>query len=647
MLELEHISKIYHMGDNVLYALNNVCVRVEPGDFVAIMGPSGSGKSTLMNILGLLDNPSSGLYRIDGQDVSKLNENYLAILRRNKLGFIFQQFNLLPRLTALENVALPHFYSAQGEDSSIGRNLLARVGLANRMDHKPNELSGGQQQRVAIARALINAPSVIFADEPTGNLDSKSAAEIMALLEDLNNQGITIVMVTHEESIGARAKRRIRMRDGKVVADDRLKPLNSGVGIPPRESLSSRGIFAMLFGFLKQAVLTLSSNRIRTGLSTLGILIGVAAVIVMMAIGSGARRQIQEQLASMGSNLLILRPGATRLAGVVQESSATRLTLDDASSLQEKISSIYAVSPTVSGRAQITFGNKNWNTQITGTTPTYTSMRAAKPARGRFFSQTENQSRAMLAVIGLTVARELFGEANPLGENIKINKLNFQVIGVLPEKGAQGPRDQDDIIIVPVQTAMRRLFGKDYVDSIEIQIRSGADLNQASDEILQYMSGRRRIPLAQAQEPFRIFNMAELQSAISSTSQTMSTLLAGIAAISLLVGGIGIMNIMLVSVTERTREIGLRKAVGARPFDILVQFIIESIVLTLVGGLMGILVGWLLTLLVARTAGWTTVIDPLAIAMAFFFSVSIGMIFGIYPARRASRLNPIEALRHE
>ncbi len=650
MLKVENISKIYRMGDNEVRALQNVSLEIEAGDFVAIMGPSGSGKSTLMNVLGLLDTPDTGSYQLNGRDVSRLSESELALLRRKTIGFVFQQFHLLPRTTALDNVALPLFYSSPGGSCEYASQLLDQVGLGQRKMHKTNELSGGQQQRVAIARALVNKPQIIFADEPTGNLDSASEKEIIAILKELNEQGITIVMVTHEDEIGNQAKRRIRMRDGKIYSDERLAPITARK-LPPQEDktedASFRSYLPMAAGLIKQGLRTLSVNWIRTSLSVLGVLIGVGAVITMLAIGSGAQKEIERQLSSLGSNLLILRPGAARVGGVRQESGATRLKAEDSQALTENFPIIKSASAVLSGRAQVQYRNKNWNTQVTGAEPSYMELRSLTPTQGRFFSETENRGRAMAALIGTTIVKELFGDQNPIGEMLKINKLNFLVIGVLPSKGMAGPRDQDDTIIVPVQTAMRRLFGRDYVDSIEMEIMPGTNLKQAERDITNFMLARYRIPPTRADEAFQIRNMAELQEALSSSSRTMSSLLAAIAAISLLVGGIGIMNIMLVSVTERTREIGLRKAIGARPRDILLQFMTESVLMTLAGGLTGIFLGWIATLAVSYFLGWATSLELSSILLAFFFSGSIGMIFGIYPARRAASLNPIQALRHD
>jgi len=649
MIEIKDIKKNYQMGDTTVHALRGVTLTIEEGDFVAIMGPSGSGKSTLSHILGLLDIPSSGSYKLNGKEISKLSEDELALLRRNETGFIFQQFNLLPRMDAIANVSLPLLYTSENSGDKRAKELLELVGLGTRTHHKPNELSGGQQQRVAIARSLINQPRMIFADEPTGNLDSKSEVEIIKALKDLNAQGITIVMVTHEEGIGAQAKRRIRMRDGEVQSDERLSPLISPVELVEKPAPQApHPLWRELFEHLKEGFRSLMANKVRTGLSMLGILIGVSAVVAMLAIGRGAQKSIEAQLASLGSNLLVLRPGAVRVAGVSQEAGAvTRLTLEDAKVIKQRTPGIKAMAPTVRGRGQATYLDKNWSTQVLGVTPEYASMRSSRPERGRFFGEEENRRRARVAVVGMTVVRELFGEKNSLGEWIKINKTSYQIVGILPEKGATSWRDEDDIIIIPLLTAMHRLLGKDYVDSIDMEFEDSESLKLAQDSILELMYGRKRVPVSQRQTAFEVRNMAEIQEAASQTGKTMGALLGAIAAISLLVGGIGIMNIMLVSVTERTKEIGLRKAIGARRKDILQQFLAESVVVSAVGGLIGILLGILISYIFSAVVGWETSVSSLSVFLAFFFSAFIGIVFGIYPARKASMLQPIEALRYE
>ncbi|MFM6929497.1 MAG: ABC transporter permease [Bdellovibrio sp.] len=649
MIEISGIKKSYKMGDNVVDALRDVTLTIDDGDFVAIMGPSGSGKSTLMHILGLLDVPTSGSYKLHGREVSKLSEDELAILRRDEIGFIFQQFNLLPRMPAWQNVSLPLLYSEKKFDFSKAKVLLDKVGLETRDHHKPNELSGGQQQRVAIARSLINNPKILFADEPTGNLDSKSEKEIMDILKALNAQGITVVIVTHEDEIGAQANRLIRMRDGAIQSDERLAPLQkSGEKHISDQSLSAKFHFGEFIEHFHQGWKTLAANKVRSGLSMLGILIGVGAVVTMLALGHGAQQAIEKQLSSMGSNLLILRAGNVRVAGVAQESGVRiRITTDDVFALKAQIPSIKDVVPNVQGRGQVTYLNKNWNTTVMGVSTAFVRVRSSEPVMGRFFSDEENQRRALVAIIGRTVSRELFGDKSPVGETIKINRINFNVIGLLPEKGAQGPNDQDDRIVIPVQTAMFRMFGKNYVDSVDVEVADKDQIDTTQYSLKEVLNKRHRVPISQRDDAFQIFNMADLQAAISQSSQTMSMLLSSIAAISLLVGGIGIMNIMLVSVTERTREIGLRKAIGGRKVDILMQFLAESVVVSVIGGLLGIGLAWGVTTVLATTTGWPMAISADSVALSFFFSAFIGIVFGLYPAKKASGLHPIEALRYE
>lgn len=650
IIELGNIVKSYQMTEEAegLVVLKNVSLSIEAGEFVSIMGPSGSGKSTLLNLLGLLDTPTSGSYKIYGREVSGLSDDELAILRRDVFGFVFQQFNLLPRMTALANVELPLLYSRGYLNPKSATKTLEQVGLSDRMSHRPQQLSGGQQQRVAIARSLINSPKIILADEPTGNLDSVSGKEIMAILKDLNKQGITVILITHEESIAKQADRLIRIHDGEITSDENLKKsLKLSEHKHSFQKEMTPFSFSELVEHFKEGFKTLWGNKVRTGLSILGILIGVAAVITMLALGTGAKKAIQQQMASLGSNLLVLRPNHLRVNGRSTEDPAFRMNVEDAALFEKNIPYIKEASPTVSGGVQVTYLDKNWSTRITGATPSYARMHAAEPQLGRFFTEAENSTRSRVAVVGMTVVKQLFGEANPVGELIKINKVTFQVIGILPEAGASSFRDQDDIIILPVLTAMYRLLGKDYIDSLDIEITNPEDTAMAQDAIKDFAAKRYNIPVSQQQDAIMVRNMADIQKALSQTSNVMSMLLAAIAAVSLLVGGIGIMNIMLVSVTERTREIGLRKAVGARRRDIMSQFLTEAGVIGVFGGILGILLGVSATLLMTAILGWTTYISVGSVILSFSFSVAIGVIFGIWPAKKASALNPIDALRSE
>ncbi len=656
MIELRNICKSYNTGDTEVKAVDDVSVKISAGEFVAIMGASGSGKSTLMHIMGLLDRPDSGQFLIAGHDITRLSDDQLASLRNRLIGFVFQQFHLLARMTALENGELPLVYAGQRNMKEKVYKKLSAVGLAERTTHRPNELSGGQQQRVAIARALVNDPFIIMADEPTGNLDTKSKDEIVSILKTLNEQGKTIVMVTHESEMAAHASRVIQMRDGKIISDQtRSTPKVTKMSEDPQAviesvlSVSHKAYDpAKFFDSLHQAVYAMVSHKLRSFLSILGILIGVGAVIAMLAVGRGAQESIQSQLASLGSNLLMVRPGQPRVGGVALEAgSATRLTFQDLNALGQ-LPFVRRISASVTGRVQVVYANKNANTQVEGVNVDYAPMRASEPIVGRFFTNEEVTGRAKVALLGLTVVKELFGDSNPVGETIKINMINFTVIGILPAKGASSWRDQDDTIIAPVTTVMYRLLGKEYLDSIYVEGTSVDTLDSLQKSLLDMLA--RRYHLSKKVNPedaFQVRNMSDIKAALETTTKTMSMLLGAIAAISLLVGGIGIMNIMLVSVTERTKEIGLRKAIGATRKDIMLQFLIEAVLMSLIGGITGILLGAGVSLLINVLAGWTIKVTISSIVLATTFSLGVGMIFGLWPAQQASKLHPIQALRYE
>jgi macrolide transport system ATP-binding/permease protein len=656
MIEIKNVSKTYQMGKVQVKALNNVSLKISSGEFVAIMGASGSGKSTLMHILGLLDRPDSGAYYLGGQEITHLSDEELAVLRNRMIGFVFQQFHLLPRLSALENAELPLVYAGKGHLKDRAAQKITEVGLQDRISHRPNEMSGGQQQRVAIARSLVNEPFIIFADEPTGNLDSKSKTEIINILKNLNQKGKTVVIVTHEPEVAAFCRRIIQVRDGSVISDKRNQEEKGATEItaigdklvedilkkPHKASRETK-----FLDYLRQAVSAMFSHKMRSVLSILGILIGVAAVIAMLAVGQGAQDSIEKQLSSLGSNLLIVMPGSSKVHGIsLQAGTVTRFTFNDVAAitkLEEQISRVYA---SISGRGQLVYGNKNWNTQVDGVGVNYAQMRDAQPTIGRFFTEEELKMRTKVALIGTTVAKELFGDENPVGQTIKINLLNFKVIGILPPKGASAFRDQDDTAVIPVTTAMYRVFGKEYLDAIFVEAKGPEAIAPAQESIQKIIIKQHHLSKSD-EDSFQIRDMSDIRKTLETTTRTMSLLLGAIAAISLLVGGIGIMNIMLVSVTERTREIGLRKAIGANNKDIMVQFLIEAMLMSFLGGILGIILGWAAATMITVFAGWSVKVSLFSVILSTVFSLVVGVVFGLWPAKKAASLDPIEALRYE
>jgi macrolide transport system ATP-binding/permease protein len=695
-ISVRDVTRIYRMGDVEVHALDGVSIDIGRGEFVAIVGSSGSGKSTLMNIIGCLDRPSSGQYLFEGVDVARLSEPDLARLRSERLGFVFQTFNLLARTSAVENVALPLFYSEGGrmrhaERLARARESLRALGLAERERNSPGQLSGGQQQRVAIARALINRPGVLLADEPTGNLDTRVSHEIMETLRSLNrDQGVTVVVVTHEPDIAAYMDRVITMRDGRILSDVRKPqaperavpaattgpPVGSAIAAVPTRSapLISWGFASMILGSAAQSI---GRNKMRSALTMLGVFIGVAALIAMVAVGQGANAAVKKQIESLGTNLLVVIPGATTAGGVrAGAGSRTTLTVSDAQSIRREDPAVSLVSYSVRQVAQVQYANQNWSTGIQGVSSSYLDTANWHVAMGRAFTDEDDRNAAKVALIGDTVHRQLFaGYENPVGALIQIKGVPVRVVGLLTGKGQTSfGQDQDDVVMIPFSTAERKVLGvaapsqmqatsnpyfpavanpygitprlTGYVNQIFVQAASADQIQAALKQATDTLSRRHHIAAGDTAD-FSVRNLSQIAQTAESSSQIMALLLAVIASISLLVGGIGIMNILLVSVTERTREIGLRMAIGARRLHVLLQFLVEAVFLSVTGGFAGIVSGVVASELISAFSRWPTQLSGAAIAGGFAFSAAVGVFFGYYPARKASRLDPIEALRYE
>ena len=645
IISLKNIQKGYDSGAETVHAIHPLTLDIYQGEFVAIVGASGSGKSTLLSILGFLDTPSAGDYFFCGQNVTHFSSVQLAYLRNQVAGFIFQQFYLLPGLTALENVALPLMYSSSYSEVAA-KEKLKQVGLGHRLYHFPNTLSGGERQRVSTARALINRPQILFADEPTGSLDTRNEAEIMDILKGLHADGMTIVMVTHEQEIASQAQRVVTMRDGAIISDVYQQSPVPHSGLEP-QTLHARQPFTGIsfWMYAKQAVSAMMAKKLRTFLSLLGIFIGVLSVMTMIAIGDGAQDAIQRHLAYLGSNRLLVRPGPAKAGTVMMPAVRRKFALEDSVRIAA-LANIKSVGAIRQGRCQIVGNGQNWNTTVMGVELVFPDMRDSWPVYGRFFNENELHSRSRVALLGDTVTRRIFGQSDPLGKDIYVDKIPFTVIGILPAKGEQGGNDRDDVVVIPITTSMYRLFGDPTVDSFEVDVASAEYIESAKSEIKALFHATYNRPISDT-DFLGIKDMAAIRQSIEGTVHAIQLLLSIVAAISLVIGGIGIMNIMLVSVTERTREIGVRKALGATETDILIQFMIESIVITGMGGFLGVVFGAGLSKLIGFFTGWTIVISVFSVCISAGFSITIGLVFGILPARQASKLKTVEALRYE
>ena len=644
IIELKKINKYFGQGSNRVHVLKNIDLQIEKGDFVAIIGQSGSGKSTMMNIIGCLDVPTTGSYKINGVEVGKMDKDQLAELRCKTFGFIFQRYNLLNSLKADENAALPAVYLGLNAEARDKRavELLKKLELGNKLGNKPNELSGGQQQRVSIARALMNGGEIILADEPTGALDSKSGEMVMGIIKDLHKQGHTIILVTHDSKIAAQASRIIEIKDGEIVADER-KANEFFESTNTVENISRSKFDAFKYSFIesmKMSLHAIMANKMRSLLTMLGIIIGIASVVSVVALGNASQAKIMAQINSMGTNTIDIMPGTG--FGDMRSGRVKTLKVRDSDFLAKQ-GFIDNSTPSVSASGTLVYRNYSLTAQLKGVGDSFFDVKGKKFALGRGFTKAEVNQMASVVVIDDNTLREMFAnEPDPIGKVIIFNKKPLTIIGVTEKDSSPGPSSESMNIWVPYTTAMYRINGSSDINSITVKVSDKVNsqiAEQSIEKILTALHGKK---------DFFMINTDSIKQTVESATNTMKFLIASIAVISLIVGGIGVMNIMLVSVTERTREIGIRMAIGAKQADILQQFLIEAILICLVGGFLGVslsmLIGFIFNSL-SEEAGM--IFSTLSIVLALVCSTAIGIIFGYMPAKNASNLNPIDALASE
>ena len=644
LLQLSGIRRHFGDGERRVEVLKGIDLTIARGEMVAIVGASGSGKSTLLNILGCLDQSSEGSYRVAGREAGRLTADALATLRREHFGFIFQRYHLLGDLSARDNVALPALYAGLAGDARKARaeSLLQRLGLGSRLDYKPSQLSGGQQQRVSIARALINGGQVILADEPTGALDSQSGAEVLGILNALHRQGHTLVLVTHDMAIAEQAERIIELKDGEVVADRRRQPAQpSPAPTTPRTDTGGCGALAGRLGAaFKMALLAMQAQRMRTFLTMLGIIIGIAAVVSVVALGRGSQQQVLANINAMGTSTLEIFPGSgfgDRRAEAVQT-----LRVEDAEALAG-LGYVHSVTPSLTTSVTLRRGSQAVLGSVNGVGEQFFQVRGYRLLQGMLFDATSVTALAQEVVIDENSLARLFAAGeSPLGQVILLGSLPCRVIGVVARNQSGFGSDENLNVWIPHTTAMTRMLGQSHLRSISVRVQDEVALAAAEDGINRLLRERH------GAQDFFVLNTDSIRQAITSTNATLTLLIAMIALISLVVGGIGVMNIMLVSVSERTREIGVRMAVGARTGDILQQFLIEAVLVCLLGGAAGVLLSLLVGVLFEHFSSQFSLSYSLdAVLMAFFCSSLIGVRFGFSPARRAPPLDPIPPLARE
>lgn len=636
LIEIQQLNKYVGNAENPSHILKDVNLTIERGDFVAIIGASGSGKSTLMNILGCLDTASSGSYKINGQETQALSPDQLSDLRQRQFGFIFQRYNLLSALNATDNVALPAVYagvSAQ-DRKDRAKQLLAKLALEDKTEHRPNQLSGGQQQRVSIARALMNGGEVILADEPTGALDSQSGKMVLEILQSLHNEGHTLIMVTHDPGIAAHAHRIIEIRDGEIIRDERKQPLKKSESFAPKTTKNR--FFVQIMEAFKMAGGAIVAHKMRALLTMLGIIIGIASVISVVALGKGSQEQILSNINSLGTNTMDIMNGSgfgDRRANVNRN-----LTISDAEMLAQQ-NFVESTTPNSSRSGTIIYRNQAVSGSVRGVGEQFADVKGLSVTEGRFFTAEEVERAAQVVVIDNYTRKEL-NLTRVVGEVILVDKKPLTIIGVAEQNGNN--MSSNLTLWTPYTTLMQRISGAKQIDSLTVKIKDDVESQTAEKRITELLTAKH------GKKDFFIMNTDTIKQTITSTTNTMTLLISSIALISLIVGGIGVMNIMLVSVTERTKEIGVRMAIGARRQHILQQFLIEAVLICLLGGVLGILLAVLvITGFNSLGADFKMTLSPFSVVVAVVCSTLIGVLFGYIPARNASRLNPITALAQE